>query len=140
MSYTKARESVDLGSALQCAATGCPNVWTVDDGGARLCSAHHGAPARQWPQITSEQLDEVAERARWAAEPKPEPVQLTRAEKVDVLARLRGTLTDNATRNWRAWAVRLKERHRRGERLTRTQIEAYQAALSERVHLRGDDS
>ena len=73
MSYSKSRdmriadETLDDAKdrqALMCAATGCPNRWSIDQGNGRLCSWHDRAPASQWPAVTQEQLDAEGDRAR----------------------------------------------------------------------------
>jgi hypothetical protein len=59
--------------ALLCIAGGCPNLWSVDAGNGRLCSAHAWADPHHWPQITQEQLDAQADRALRNASPPAPP-------------------------------------------------------------------
>lgn len=65
-------------TGLMCAASGCPNRWSVDGGGMRCCSAHAWAETREWPRITAQQQDAETDRAYRgsladAAPPAPAP-------------------------------------------------------------------
>lgn len=44
-----------------CAASGCPNRWTCDGGGAhsKCCSAHAWVDVNRWPEITQQQQWEI---------------------------------------------------------------------------------
>ena len=117
--------------ALMCIAGGCPNLWSVDAGNGRLCSAHAWADHHHWPQITQEQLDAQADRAlRNAAPDAPPPrpdARRLRAEIVRLVQAMRAS-----AQNPRGWALRLRDRHQRGARLTSAQVEAYQGVLDGR--------
>jgi len=114
---------------LMCAAQGCPNRWSVDAGQGRCCSAHAWASRGQWPEITQQQQWDETERARQRGESKPAPAMpLTRAEKVEILAQLRGLFTQ--PRDPKAWAHALQRREAAGERLSDVQRSAWRAAVS----------
>ncbi|GAP37367.1 hypothetical protein [Piscinibacter sakaiensis] len=116
--------------ALQCTATGCPNRWTVDAGSGRFCSAHAWVPTHLWPRVTQEQLDAETDRAMRAQRAPAAP----HCGRPDI-PRLRHELQRlaDAMRIQRvdpkAWARRLQDRERRGERLTPAVREAWRAAL-----------
>lgn len=77
---------------LMCSAHGCPNRWTVDSndkGINRLCSAHAWADAERWPEITQQQQWDETDRARLRGDPKVQPISLTRAERLEIVERLR---------------------------------------------------
>jgi hypothetical protein len=111
--------------ALMCSAHNCPNRWSVQREGERgLCSAHAWVKdKRAWPRITDELLTAQTERARYA-EPAPEeqPQVMTRADKLDLLARLSGVL-QRAVRHPHRWAHNLRRRYDAGERLNQAQRE-----------------
>ena len=56
-------DDFEAGQSLNCAAQGCPNLWSVDQGQGRLCSWHHWAGPHQWPHITAELQEEARRRA-----------------------------------------------------------------------------
>lgn len=94
MSYSKSRdmriadETLDDAKdrqALMCAATGCPNRWSIDQGNGRLCSWHDRAPEIQWPAVTQEQLDAEADRAMRRCLPAP---PTPRVDKRALIAKL----------------------------------------------------
>jgi hypothetical protein len=115
--------------ALMCAATGCPNRWSVDAGRGRLCSAHAWVSAGQWPQVTQEQIDAETDRALRNAAP------LAPAAPYRDIPRLRhelGRLADGmrvARSDPRAWARHLRDREQRGEKLTDAQRAAWRSSL-----------
>ena len=126
-----AADSVYVDRALMCSAAGCPNRWSVDAGGGRLCSAHAWASHHEWPSITNEQLDAETQRAIDAQTPreaqrfvKPDPVKLSR-----YLAKLAAGIRD-AQRDPRGWARALRERQEAGERLTQAQIDMLAGRVS----------
>jgi hypothetical protein len=117
---------------LMCEAHGCPNRWSVDAGGGRLCSAHQWSARAEWPRITQQLLDAETDRAYRAQAVPPSdgtPKRtLSRGEKLHVLGQLREVL-QRKLGDWRAWAARLRQRHEAGENLTETQREMYRSAL-----------
>jgi hypothetical protein len=95
MSLSKARYSEanqDSEQSLMCAAKGCPNHWSTDFGNGKLCSWHDRSPPHYWPQITQEQLDASADRARAAEKVKVILTKLTYDEKVALLNTMRQAL------------------------------------------------
>lgn len=136
MSYSKSRdmriadETLDDAKdrqALMCAATGCPNRWSIDQGNGRLCSWHDRAPASQWPAVTQEQLDAEGDRARSRYLPAP-PVP--RVDKRDVLQKLAEFSQRMRTSvPSRQWAYDMRERERAGVRLDQAQREMMHGAL-----------
>lgn len=117
MSYAQAKARHDAAaeersSPLMCAAHGCPNRWTVDAGGGRLCSAHAWADPNRWPEITQAQQWDETERARLRGE--PQPVQPSR--RVSDPARLRVLLRRYAdhvrvrAQKPKRWAEKLQAR------------------------------
>lgn len=119
-----AADSFHVDRALMCSAAGCPNRWSVDAGGGRLCGAHAWASPHEWPSITSEQLDAETQRALDAQTPreaqrfvKPDPEKLSR-----YLGKLSAGIRD-AQRDPRGWAKALRKRQEAGERLTQAQLD-----------------
>lgn len=110
--------------ASMCAAHGCPNRWGVDRGDGRLCSAHAWAARHHWPQVTDEQIDASARRAAALASTTHGSGRRDPARLAAALEPLRRP-TDP-----KAWIGRLKARLDAGERLTVTQREMLQTALS----------
>jgi hypothetical protein len=110
-------DDVVAGQELMCSATGCPHRWSVDAGSGRLCSWHAWSDPHLWPQITGEQLDAMADRARrnesrQYVEQKP----LSRAEKIALLQSLREAIAPRKGR--KDWAQRILDRVRDGFRVT----------------------
>lgn len=91
---------------LACSAHGCPLNWSVDAGG-RLCSYHAWEPAQAWPRIT----DDLKTYGAWS---------LSKKKEVDY---------KSYPGHPKAWAMRLKDRHDAGEKLSKFQIESYKTAL-----------
>lgn len=113
---------------LMCSAHGCPNRWSTSDG--NLCRWHADAEPNRWPEITQQQQWDETERARMRGEPKPYVEPLTKADKGRIVARMREVLRDfGAPKDPKAWAKRLRERERRGERLGENQRTMWRAAL-----------
>lgn len=126
-----AADSLHVDRVLMCSATLCPNRWSVDFGGGRMCSAHAGASHHDWPRITQEQLDAETQRALDAQMPreaqrfvKPDPVKLSR-----YLAKLAAGIRD-AQRDPRGWAKALRTRYEAGERLTQAQLDMIAGRVS----------
>lgn len=123
MSTYKARASdqrmvdeADAGRDLMCAATGCPHRWSVDAGSGKLCSWHAWLPAHQWPQVTQERLDALAERAYAAQHKEPPAVRtMTRAEKLQTLRDLSEATAQAKHGGKKGWARKIIERHEEGE-------------------------
>ena len=94
--------------SLQCSAHGCPMRWSVDGGNVtKLCSYHAWEPASKWPKIT----EDLRQYGAW---------ELQKKREVD---------TSVYKYDPKGWAKRLKDRHEAGEKLSKFQIECYQAAL-----------
>mgnify|MGYP003521364124 FL=1 len=137
MSYSKSRdmriadETLDDAKdrqALMCAATGCPNRWSIDQGNGRLCSWHDRTPANHWPQVTQEQIDADADRVmrQYIASTTPVP----RIDKLAVLAKLAEMAQRmRASMPSRQWAYDMRERERAGVRLDQAQREMMHGAL-----------
>ncbi len=92
--------------SLDCSAHGCPLKWSVSNG-SHLCSYHAWAEPKEWPAIT-----EALQRSG--------PWKLGKTYEVD---------TTSHKGHMKAWALRLKERHERGDELSPLQISMYQSAL-----------
>ena len=119
-----------------CAARGCPRPWSSHVGKDRLCTRHAGRPPKEWPAITEQLLWEDAERARAAAPmqrglleryrtpPTPERIAALRAIGAGIV-QAHESGESPLRRRW----LELRERERRGERLTRYQAEAWRAGL-----------
>lgn len=137
--YQRDRRTADEPAApvsLNCAAIGCPNPWSVEAGGGRLCSAHAWIDRRDWPRATEAQNDAAIERARRRPEPSRPAAPLTREQKSAIL---RGLLVTVATlgrpSDPKAWARSLRQREESGERLTKAQRDAWRDALGPDVQL-----
>ena len=119
---------------LMCAAHGCPNRWTADNGHRRLCSAHFAVveDPSLWPEITQVQLWNDTERIRERGLPKP----MQRHVDHERLGRWLGRLSEklcSIKSDPLAWARALKAREESGEKLHRTEREAWRKALPERA-------
>lgn len=128
-----AAASIDADRSLRCAARDCPNRWSVDMGEGRVCSAHAWADQRDWPAITEQQVRDDIDRIRRGQVPEPAAPRLSPGEKVALLQRLREVVTQRtAATNPRAWALALRDREHRGERLTPFQRQCWRDALGVR--------
>jgi hypothetical protein len=129
--------------AYSCQARGCPRAWSIDIGGAKVCSAHAGAMPREWPAITERIVWEDGERARTvgAAPPERERGPLARActrptpEQLAAIQAQRATMGDHSARQkaLAAWLA-LRERERAREHLTRFQADAWRIGLKVDLH------
>jgi hypothetical protein len=117
-------EEVAAGKELMCAASGCPHCWSVDAGAGRLCSWHAWSDPHLWPQITQEQLESMADKARQRREPVT-PKAMSRAEKAAAVAALREVAAKKNPR--KDWARRIVERVRNGARVTPLVLKMAQA-------------
>ena len=123
------QRAVESDRTLLCTVDGCPNRWCVDFG-RRLCSAHDAAPIDRWAEVTQQQLDAEASRAFDAQRPRPADRWLSKAERGELMARVRQSLGRiGSGGSGRVWAHRLKAREEAGEPLTSFQREAWRAAL-----------
>ena len=114
--------------ALMCSAHGCPNLWSTSDG--NLCRWHSAAEPNRWPEITQQQQWDETERSRMRGEPEPYVEPLTRADKAAVIARMREVLANfGRPKEPNAWAIRLRDRERTGERLGEHRRAAWREAL-----------
>lgn len=111
--------------SLMCAATGCPNRWSIDRGNGKLCRWHDASPSHRWPAITQEQVDADADRIRAAGMDRPAPVPVDRAAAVQALRDFR--LGPNG--DPRAWARALQRREEAGEKLSVAQLQMWRDAL-----------
>lgn len=126
-------EEVGADRALMCGAIDCPNLWSVDAGNGRLCSAHAWVGRHLWPQITQEQQDAETERAWRAANRSPQAEQHPRHDP----ARLARALSKlNQAKDPIGWAKRLRwceqERGGRlpsGQTMTQFQRDAWRQVL-----------
>jgi hypothetical protein len=99
-------------SSLRCSAHGCTLRWSVDGGeSSKLCSYHAWEPASKWPKIT----DDLKQFGAW---------RLGETREVDITSH---------NGHPKAWAMRLKERHMAGEKLSKFQEECYKSALKENL-------
>lgn len=131
-----AEEATD--PSLHCAARGCPNRWSVECQAGRVCSAHAWVEKHHWPRVTQEQLDAQLDRARYADAARPPP-QVRPLDLADKRAILRRLPTVCAAKRGREWAVALRERELRGERLTPTVRQMWRSVLREDLRPREDD-
>lgn len=130
--------------AFACQARGCPRAWSIDIGGAKVCSAHAGAMPREWPAITERVVWEDGERARSAgsAPPDRERGPLARActrptaEQWAAIRAQRAAMGEHSPRQTAlaAWLA-LREREREGKKpLTRFQADAWRIGLKVGLH------
>jgi hypothetical protein len=141
-------DDASIGQSLQCAAQGCPNVWSVDIGNGRLCSWHHWKPAHLWPQITAELQDEVRRRSRVKAQAASGirhefddegPSSYTPQERLAMALHLRDGLAAMGKQDPKAWARALRDREAAGERLTSAQKDAWREALGRELRAEKTD-
>lgn len=131
--------------AMQCAAHGCPNPWSVDGPMGRCCSAHAWSDRHLWPRITQEQQDAATQRAFEAAQRqehggdgahrRTRPTTPEEREHFDRQFALMGTRTGGVH-----WAKRLLVREERGQRLTLAQREMWRTALRVPLSMRATDA
>lgn len=127
----------DRDSSLDCLADGCPNPASYYPGMLTLhevrrrcgfCSAHAFTDPSHWPRITEEQQDALLARQSAPQKPKASPTYaMPKANRDALLQRMRIAFSGHP--NPRAWAEKLRDRHRAGDNLTPAQITAYRTAL-----------
>lgn len=115
-------------SEQMCAAHGCPNRWSVDAGGGKVCSAHAWRNALEWPAITEQQQRDETDRAQMRNEPRSEVRIADPGRMRRVLAGLANKMRANAE-DPKRWARKLKAREEAGESLNERQREAWRTAL-----------
>jgi hypothetical protein len=127
---------------LACAASDCPNRWTVrTDAGWRLCGAHARSPTGMWNLVTKAQRRALHEAGIEETSPRLEHPERAAAIARERLMRLRADL-DNRTLGDRspwAWARRLQERETAGEELTDAQRKLWRQALNWPEWARADE-
>lgn len=111
---------------LRCAAHGCPRRWSVHGERGKACSVHYWAKPEDWPFLTAQLQRADVDRAMQMALAEP-AAPLTREQRRAVLAGMSQVGREPA--DPKAWALRMRERHQRGERLTQAEVAAYQRAL-----------
>lgn len=116
-------DDVGQDRSLMCAATGCPNRWSIDRGDGRLCSWHDRAQPHMWPLVTQEQ--QHAETERLYRPKLKEPVTVDREAGIRALRNFRVGGQDDP----KAWAKLLMAREKSGERLTPAQRQMWRDAL-----------
>jgi hypothetical protein len=130
--HARDQQTADAATAfdpLHCPAHGCPHRWAVEGDRGRACSAHYWADRQAWPAITEQLQRDEADRAMRRMVPPRTPTPTTREQRratVEALHQL-----GNGPADPRAWARRLRDRHERGDRLTRDEIDAFRRALPE---------
>lgn len=118
--------------SLMCAASGCPNRWSVSLGNGRgTCGAHAWAPAEHWPGITQREVDRETERAYAVATQQPAAQHRNPGA---CPPHLRGRLEAAKrvlaqSQPSRDWAHRLRDREARGDNLTEAQRDAWRKVL-----------
>jgi hypothetical protein len=112
---------------LRCSAHGCPRLWSVSGDRGKACSAHYWAEPADWPRITADLQRQETERAFAVSQAKPAAATMNREQRRALLQRLSEVGRTQA--DPKAWAKRLRDRHKAGETLTRAQIDAYRRAL-----------
>jgi hypothetical protein len=130
--YAKARdqrvaEEVVEDVHLMCSAKGCPRRWTVLGDRGKACSAHYWRDPADWPRITAMLQRQDVERAMEFNPPEPPPEPMTREQRVATLAEL--SRLGRIPADPKAWAKRLRDRHKAGEKLKPSEIDAYRNAL-----------
>jgi hypothetical protein len=121
------QEDLSVEKNLNCAAHGCPNLWSTDAGNGRLCSAHAWCPPYDWPRVTEALVDAVA--ARKKEEPTKPLKVFTRQEQLDAIELLRKTFHFDADK--KSWAKRLKQRELSGENISTYHRNLWREALRE---------
>jgi hypothetical protein len=111
---------------LMCPAHGCPRLWSVTGERGKGCSAHYWAERADWPHITADLQRQETERAMAVSQAKPS-ASMTREQRRALLQRLAEVGREQA--DPKAWAKRLRDRHKAGDSLTRGEIDAYRRAL-----------
>jgi hypothetical protein len=111
---------------LRCTAHGCPRLWSVQGERGKACSAHYWAEPADWPAVTADLQRQEVERAFAVSQAKPS-ASMTREQRRALLQRLAEVGREQA--DPKAWARRLRDRHKAGDPLTRGEIDAYRRAL-----------
>ncbi len=126
----QAANDMDSARSLTCAASGCPNRWSVSSDGPGLCSAHAWADRRKWPEITEAQRWAETERSRYVGDRRTPVEPMTMDEKRAILAGLRTAVLDmRVNAGTKDWAHALKAREQAGDNLTPSQREMWRAAI-----------
>lgn len=121
--------SMDEDRRLMCAAHNCPNVWSVDGGNGRLCSAHAWAEPKHWTRITDGLFTGVGRKSQ-EVEPTPAP-PLTRAEKQAIAAKFAQLLKQ--PKDYKQWAHDLKAKETKGFALSLLQKKMWREVLKEQA-------
>ena len=125
-------QNIETEQSLRCAAHECPYAWSVnapDRGVNHLCQFHAWSDQHEWPRITQELLTDIAVRSY---QPAPVPARpMSQEEKIATLKGLKKVLRSFAPDGEKetGWALALKARHDRGEKLNPNQIRCYKNAL-----------
>lgn len=124
-SYNAIENDMESERRLMCSANNCPQVWSVDGGNGRLCSAHAWASPKQWNRITDGLFTSVARKSQ-PVEATPSP-PLTQAEKRAIAENLAVVLKQ--PKNPKDWALKLKAKDDAGYKLSAIQKQFYREAL-----------
>lgn len=117
--------------AQMCQAHGCPNRWSRSD--TMTCRWHSAADPHDWPRVTQEALDYLADLAR-SAKTKAPVQPLTPDEKREIALSLRSLKVTGQPLDGRAWARKVRARERAGDRtLTQFQRDAWRTALAPEI-------
>jgi hypothetical protein len=97
-----------------------------------MCSAHAWADPGRWPAITEQQREAETRRIRAAGTPKPADRQaVPDPSRLGHFLRKLSNGIRSKSNEPRQWANDLRDRHQGGERLTKAQIDAYQAVAND---------
>ena len=124
-SYNAIENELETERRLMCSATNCPQVWSVDAGNGRLCSAHAWASPKSWARITDGLFTAVARKSQ-PIEPTPSP-PLTHAEKRAIAEKMNILLKQ--PKDPKKWALDLKAKDDAGHKLSPLQKRFYREAL-----------
>lgn len=120
-------QDMEQSRKLMCQSHNCPNVWSVDAGNGRLCSAHAWADPIDWGRITAS----INARRITALNPSQKPVKpVSDEEKRSIVNQFRRLM--NEKKNFKQWAYNLKERELAGEELSKIQMKYWRIALGEK--------
>ena len=118
---------MEMSRKLMCQSHNCPNVWSVDGGNGRLCSAHAWADPIDWGRITAS----ITARKITSVGSIPKPVKpVSEEDKRAIVGQFRRMM--NERRDPKLWAYKLKQREEGGEKLSDIQKKFWRTAMGEK--------
>jgi hypothetical protein len=117
---------IDAEQRLMCQAHNCVNRWSVESGSGRLCSAHAWADPMDWGSVTRQEASKALVGHVSKTHEPMEPMSVE--EKKYILERFKEVM-QTTSKDHKAWAHRLRQREKDGDRMSDYQKKAWREAL-----------